>query len=675
MKKRFLSILLFIIFVLFIIFILKNNKDKHRLDIKSLIENDTIHLDKKIKYANLYLESAIQRKETNEMVQVYFFLGDFFQSTYNYQKSLEYFRKILNHVEDLNSENVKSDVYYKIGCNYLELGEYVKAYEFAMHSFSIEKNDKQSKRYAETLNLLGNIFEKTGLYTKSLETHYKSLEVQKAKNNHKGIANSYHNIAHLNMLAERYNIAYNYYTNALNIYENLYSNSKDSLNVRKNLIKVYLSIGYYYDTKNDSNEANSYFLKALDLSNRNNDKSNNALTLSYIANVYFNNNNLTRAREYYMKSLVIDIEEQNKIGIVVNKINLGKIYYLKNNITDAIQTFNSGLDIAVEINAKKQIAEASSLLFSLYSEIPDSVDQAKKYATLYLKYQKYLPNEVIKDSILQLSVKYEVTSKKNEELSWEKSKMKIRTMLFIGLFFITIAGITFIYYLNRIKQRSLYEKKLSEQKFIRIKEVLSATEQERKRIAIDLHDSLGQILTITKMNLSGLEGMIENQDENKQKLYNDVIDLLDQSCSELRNISFNIMPASLIKYGLKSAIEEIIYKINDTYKIEVNFDSKGFEKPFNETLEIAIYRIIQEILNNILKHANATVVNIYLDKEPYSITLSVRDNGKGMEDIELYKNKGLGWKNIFSRVEMLEGSIDVNSKVNGGTKIVMVFPA
>ncbi len=81
------------------------------------------------------------------------------------------------------------------------------------------------------------------------------------------------------------------------------------------------------------------------------------------------------------------------------------------------------------------------------------------------------------------------------------------------------------------------------------------------------------------------------------------------------------------------------------------------EKPFNETLEIVIYRITQEILNNILKHAHATVVNIYLDKELYSITLSISDNGKGVEDIERYKNKGLGLKNIFSRVEMLGGGV------------------
>ena len=106
-------------------------------------------------------------------------------------------------------DNIKSDSYYKTGCNYLNMGEYAKAYEYAMLSYLIEKKDIQSKKYAETLNLIGNIYEKTGLYIKSLETHYESLEIQKLKNNEKGIANSYHNIANINMMVERYNIAYN----------------------------------------------------------------------------------------------------------------------------------------------------------------------------------------------------------------------------------------------------------------------------------------------------------------------------------------------------------------------------------------------------------------------------------------------------------------------------------
>ena len=572
------------------------------------------------------------------------------------------------------SDNTKSDTCYRIGCNSLDLGEYIKAYEFAMLSYTIEKRDKQSKRYAETLNLLGNIYEKTGLYIKSLETHYESLEIQKSKNNNKGIANSYHNIAHINMMAGRYDNAYNYYNKALKIYENLYANSTDSIEISTNLAKIYLSIGNYFIIQNDSINALNYLENALNLSKKANDKQNTAQSLSYIANVYFQCNDYLKARDYYLKSLNINSEENNKIGIVINNINLGRIYYLTNQINKAIETFNYSLDIATEINAKRQMAEISELLYSIYSEMPDSIEQTKKYAALFLKSKRYLPNEAIQDTIIQLSVKYEVTAKKYEEISLQKYKMKIKTIILICLLVIVIVVAVFIYYHNKIRQRAIYEKKLSDEQLIRIKEVFSAIEQERKRIAIDLHDSLGQMLTATKLNLSGLEDLIEHQNENDQKFYNDTINLLDQSCSELRNISFNIMPGALIRYGLKSAIEEIIHKINDRSKIKINFKSGGFDKPLNETSEILIYRIVQEILNNIMKHANATLVTICLGKEPCLTTLSVHDNGVGMENIEMYKNKGLGWKSIFSRVQMLNGNIEINTGINKGTKIDIVIP-
>ena len=576
---------------------------------------------------------------------------------------------IFSNSNERKKEQIKSDKDYKMSCNYLELGEYVKAHEFAMFSYTIEKRNKQSKRYAETLNLLGNIYEKTGLYIKALETHYESLELQKSNRNDKGIANSYHNIAHINLMAGRYDNAYNYYKNALEIYENLYVDSTDSIEVGKNVSKIYLSIGNYFISQKDSVQAFNYLNKALFFSKKHNDKLGVAQSFLYLGNSYFQYNNYLKAEDYYLKSLDVNIKEKNKIGIVINKINLGRIYYITNRINESIDVLNYVLGIATKISAGKQIAEASELLYSIYSGMPDSIEQTKKYAAIFLESKRYLPNEMMQDSILQMSVRYEVTAKKNQEILLQNFKIKIRTIFFISLIGVLLIVTVFIYYHNKLKQRAQYEKKLLDEKLLRYREVLSAIEKERKRIAIDLHDSLGQLLTASKLNLSSLE----DQHISNNKLYTDTVKLLDQSSEELRNISFNIMPAALIKYGLKSAIEEIIHRINNN-KTEINFKSNGFEKPLNKVPEIIIYRIVQEILNNIMKHANASTVNIHLGKDRNITTLSIDDNGIGMEDFESYKNRGLGWKSVFSRVEMLNGNIKVKTKANKGTKIHIVFP-
>lgn len=672
MKKRILFILLFtsFFFLFYLIFLFENDGIENQLiDHKKNLENETLTIDKKIESANLYLKSAILTGEINEVINAYSTLGNIFLSNFNYQKSLEYFLKAYECLDETQSENIKSDICYRIGCNYLDMGEYVKAYEFAMVSYLIEKREKESKRYAETLNLLGNIYEKTGLYTKSLATHYESLELQKSLNNNKGIANSIHNIAHINILIERYNKAFNYYSKALKIYEKLYENSPDSIELSANLVKIYLSIGNYYITQKDSVNALSYLDKVMKMSEKIEDKSNTAQCLSYIANVYFQWNDFLKAQDYYLKSLNINAEENNKISIVVNNINLGRIYYLTNRKREAIESLKNSLDIASEINAKRQMAEVSEFLYLIYSEYPDSIEQSKKYATIFLESKRYLPNENIQDSIIQLSVKCEVTAEKNKEISLQKYKMKINSILFVFILVIVIGGAVFIYYNNKLRQKAKYERKLSDEQFIRVKEVFNAIEQERKRIAIDLHDSLGQMLTATKLNLSILEDLMGNQNENDQKLYYDTINMLDQSSVELRNISFNILPGTLIRGGLKSAIDEVIYKINGKNRIEFDFKSSGFDKSNDETFEIIIYRIVQEILNNIMKHAKATFVKIYLSKKTGCTTLLIEDNGIGMENIEMYMNKGLGWKSIFSRVQMLNGDIEINTAINKGTKI------
>ncbi len=567
----------------------------------------------------------------------------------------------------------ESDKNYENAYKYLELGEYLKAYEFAMSSYLIEKQGKEGKRYAGALNLLGNIYEKTGLYIKALEMHYESLEIQKIHYNERGIANSYHNIAHLNMIAGRYDNAYNFYRKAQEIYENLQGDSLDLMENRKNLVKIYLSMGNYFITQKDSTQAFIYLKKALVLSKKDNDRLNIAQSFLYLGNCYFQCNDYLSAKDYYLKSLELNIEEKNRIGIIVNKINVGRIYYLSNRINESINALNYALDIAAQVNAGKQIAEASELLYSIYSGMPDSIEQTKKYAAVFLDSKKYLPNEAIQDSIIQKSIKYEVISKKNEEILIEKYKRKITIVLFIGLLIAFVIGAWLIYDRNRLKQQALYTKKMSNEKLLRYREVFSAIEQERKRIAVDLHDSLGQTLTATRLSFSGLEDLLRLQGENGRKKYKDTIDLLDMSSNELRNISFNIMPGTLIKFGLKSAVEEIIHRIKNNNEVEVNFKSIGFDEPAGEGPEIIIYRIIQEILNNILKHAHATIINIYLGKELNTVNLTIEDNGVGMEDFEKHKNKGLGWKSIFSRVEMLNGNIKIKTELDKGTKIDVIF--
>ncbi|NJO88040.1 MAG: tetratricopeptide repeat protein [Chloroflexia bacterium] len=629
-------------------------------------------LKQQVKKAGEHLKIVEKTNNFDEIIEAYYYLGDCYYKLFRFNESLNCFTKAYQLSEMHEGINILPDITYKLAINYLDIGEYTKAHMYAIKTDSIER--KRKSRSAETLNLLGNIYEKSGLYVKALAVHYESLELQKANKNEVGIANSYHNLAHIYMAGQRFDKAYTFYNNALEIYEKLSLNHQDSLLIKISVGKIKLSIGNYFIIQNDSSDAFRFLSEALDIFKQEKNEIEVAQTLLYYGNYYLGNRNFEKAIDYYIESLKISTKTNNKIAKAAAKLNISKVFYLQGNVEKAKELLKKNVALTSEIGAKRQFAETVGLLYSIYMELPDSSAQITQYAKLHFTSKKYLPNNETQDSIIQMSVHYEVTAQKNEEIEVEKYKQKSQIIILISLLIIIVHFCCLLFLQKKFKTKRQYEIKIAEEQLQRFKEVVSAIENERKRIAIDLHDSLGQMLSTTKLYLSGLEDVIENQSETNRKLYSDTINLLDNSCSELRNISYNIMPSSFIKYGLIASINELISKINDSELINIVFDNNVTESNYDETLEILVYRIVQEALNNIIKHSKATHVNLNFYQKNNVLYLSIKDNGKGMDDIGLFRKKGLGWKSIFSRIEMLEGTIDVITGINKGTEIKVEIP-
>ena len=221
----------------------------------------------------------------------------------------------------------------------------------------------------------------------------------------------------------------------------------------------------------------------------------------------------------------------------------------------------------------------------------------------------------------------------------------------------------------------MLDRTLAEQEKIRFKSVIEASEQERKRIAGDLHDSINSMLSSAKLNMSGLEDDINKNSKIDKQLLNNSINLIDEAFHEVRNISHNLMPDSLTRLGLIPALKDHIRKINQSHQLKIKLDFPPKPgKRLEEKIEIALFRIIQESLNNIIKHACATHAEIKINKKNSSFTIMIRDNGKGFDTGLLEHNPGIGWKNIYSRIAMINGKIEVNSKPGNGTIIKLYIP-
>ncbi|AVR46792.1 hypothetical protein C7S20_16840 [Christiangramia fulva] len=213
-------------------------------------------------------------------------------------------------------------------------------------------------------------------------------------------------------------------------------------------------------------------------------------------------------------------------------------------------------------------------------------------------------------------------------------------------------------------------RELKRQEKNRIEAVIESQEKERQRIARDLHDSLGQTLALSRINLSRLH---EDGLQTEQKiLLEQVMQLIDEGCSDVRVISHNLMPPDLDHKNLKEILENLIEKYRQTGEIKYSFSYYGSGDDLSPAGKYTLYRVLQEIFQNIIKHASAGKVIITLTTNHQFVNLLVEDDGKGFD--KNLTSFGLGLKNIYSRIKLLDGHLDIDSSINNGTVFNISIP-
>ena len=205
-----------------------------------------------------------------------------------------------------------------------------------------------------------------------------------------------------------------------------------------------------------------------------------------------------------------------------------------------------------------------------------------------------------------------------------------------------------------------------------LEKIIETQEQERERISRDLHDGIGQSLAALKFHWESLKHSYKNNEDIGVEL-NSIPILLHETISELRTVCFNTLPLVLQEYGLIKAIEQI--KLNVNHKdFNIVFNHNEELPEITKSLEISVFRIIQEFINNSLKHSEATEVLIEIKRVEDKIILNLKDNGIGFNVNNITFFKGNGLKNINNRVESIKGHLEITSKANVGTEFNIDFP-
>lgn len=240
-------------------------------------------------------------------------------------------------------------------------------------------------------------------------------------------------------------------------------------------------------------------------------------------------------------------------------------------------------------------------------------------------------------------------------------------------------GVAFAVGVFMIQKIFKYMKKVEQEKRdmekIILNAIIQAEETERKRFAKDLHDGLGPILSTIKMSLSSLT-RIEKEDQTKRILRNTDM-VIDEAIKSIREISNNLSPHILNNFGLVKAIRNFINKINYSDTIKIQFSSNFEEDRFPNNTEVVLYRVICELINNTIKHAEANKITITMEKNTSNITCQYLDNGKGFDTnllLSPQQPSGMGYSNIVTRINSLNGVFTLSSEKERGINALISVP-
>jgi signal transduction histidine kinase len=353
--------------------------------------------------------------------------------------------------------------------------------------------------------------------------------------------------------------------------------------------------------------------------------------------------------------------------------NMSNAYLQDKDYDNAIRFGTSALELTQSLGLYELEVKALTDL-ALAAEYSGQVDKAYRYLRQYTLMKDTLEQLNKRKLVNELEARYQSQKKEALLLSQQNIiyKKNVLNYILIGSAF-TILLISLLGYYSYRQKQKLQQQRINEletqHQLFATEAVLKGEEQERTRLAKDLHDGLGGMLSGIKYSFNNMKGNMVMTEENRQA-FDRSMDMLDSSINEMRRVAHNMMPEVLLKFGLDTALKDFCNDINKVALLKISYQSIGLkEAVVPQTMAITIYRIVQELISNSLKHASATNAIVQVSLEDQHLSLTVEDDGKGFDKMLLKRSAGMGWSNIEKRVEFLKGKMDIQSEKDKGTSV------
>lgn len=614
----------------------------------------------------------------------------------------------------LRTDTAKVDVLNELTYQYITL-DIAKAKGYGQQAIALGQTIEYPKGLAQSYNDLGMVYYFTAQLDSAALLFEKSLAIRKEIGDAIGMA------ACLNKLGAVYKLrgllaeAIDYFSQTVSYY--------DSLDMQAELAASYNNMGTLYYDLSDYDQALVYFQRSLHIKNQLGNTVEIAGTMSNIANVQFYLGRYAESNTNYEKAIAL-LEAQGEKQYLPNcYIGLANIEEKEGQLTQALQYYEKALqlsDYALNANvfqastryrmgyvlsqldrpeeAERYLREAAEMatqnglqqmLIEIYTVMIEFLAQQGRASEAMPLVQKTL---ALKDTlfsqnrnalIAEMQTRFEVEEKERAnrllqaendiqrlELAQSKANSRMQRILFGGSLLVLLLAGGFAY--SRYKAHQTQKMAALEKE--RFRAVVEAEDQARKKIAMDLHDGLGQLLSTAKLHAQGLDELALQGDTDSRSSYDHTLQLIDQACEEVRQVSHSMMPGALTKIGFAQALQELLQRVQATGALHVQQIGTP-PKQLPENYAIGLYRVLQELLNNVLKHAQASQLTLQFSQPTDQVLqIDLVDNGQGLQEKEWKKSKGIGWKNIQSRISLLNGRLEWHSEPGNGTTFTIRLP-
>ncbi len=560
---------------------------------------------------------------------------------YQFQQELDsaevLFEKTLEIGYSLNDTLLILKGIANLGLNHRHAGEYDKAIDYYWQAMRISEQRNNIGDQARNFTEIGNIYIRTKDYVRAIEFQRKAKVLFQQVNDKIGVSN------------------------------------------------VDNSLGVIFENTDNLDSALFYYEKSAAVKKEWEDWFGWTNTKNNICGIYADRRELDKAILCLEEIIPVHKRIKNQNGLAISLTNISNYYNKKGNDTDDTNMHRKGVEYALEA---LELAEKTNNLFLqeetcgnlhvLYYQL-GNYKEGYKYYEKRFKLNDSLLNESRIQQFADMQTKYETEKKeqkialqqleienKNQKLNFQKS---LGVTVVIGL----ITLFSFIFWRNKKQAESDRQKAEIKYQENLLLATVESVEAERKRISKDLHDGIGQQLSGLKMAWQQLADKLKNNFPDDLNKLNNLTNILNDAAKEVRNISHQMMPAALRELGLVAALEDMLQKSLFNSPIKYEFEHMGVSGRFSENIEIGLYRIAQELINNIIKHSNAESVSVELFKTKTHLVLTVEDDGKGF-NVENMEGVGNGINNISSRAKSVNGKVQFEQRSGSGVSATIRVP-